>query len=341
MNTDFNKKRGCCLCFWGLSATFTTCNAIQIRHHLEQDRPPYADILLWHLNQYCSSRVTTTPARFEVSSETDLAEQLQPQTHDEEGDEVSICIYCFLFLKDRMQGRRQYKHAMHLAITYIMSGGCTQAPSAPLLERCLQTLHDHKDHPFRSLYGGRLHEYLLALHNTSLNVVQSILPREMTLEDRLCILRWLFEGASHIFNDSVLARNTRRCINKHGEEWLKVLMLPSACCHCSSSSFSVVSSQQTQQLSKKDLKNCYYIGGVLSSYNSVLVYKGTETDHLEMDIKNIESQCLKPGLTFFCGQCSRVSVIHHAYYKQLRQHLQLPVASSSDAYYTQICFEYA
>lgn len=343
-NPSAQKTQGCCLCFWGLSAGFTTCSHNHSRSLIEQDSPPYANILLWQLDRHCEYTATTVPyaAAILANSPTPSEEGAHILASFDQGSssvatknkkqepDVSICTYCALFLKDRLQGKRHHKHAMHLSVDYILSGGCTSPPSAPLLERCLQALYHRVDHPFRSVGGGKLHESLLALQNTSLNVPHSIFPCEMRLEERLCVLRWLLEGAQHVFEDAALARNMRRCMSKHGDEWLQALSLPSACrCCCEAAAV-----MQTDPL-----PSCF--PPELVSYKGVLLYCNTQPNQFEKDIKMMECSHPKPGLTLFCGICCRVNIISYEYHTCLRTHLQLPVAHSPDAYYTQIFIQYS
>lgn len=129
----------CAMCFRVLDADkWTTGARATLCALMAMDRPPYAEVLL---------------------------------THMEHTPQVRLCDYCACFLKERTHrsepGRvlRGRKHGMHLTVEHLLSGGTRPGPSRPHLTRCVEVLQ-REDHPFRTIACGRLGECVRAREAT-------------------------------------------------------------------------------------------------------------------------------------------------------------------------------
>jgi hypothetical protein len=126
-----------------------------------------------------------------------------------------------------------------------------------------------------------------------------------------CLVRWLFEGAPHVFSDFEYGKNIRRIATASSSIWQD---LPDACRRCTHGSV-------------------FQFG---CTYTEAILF-GTE-DAMKREFQDvIERQPIVPGITFFCTQCRAVSSISFEYDCALRTALFLPQAfATPHAYYVSI-----
>jgi hypothetical protein len=115
----------------------------------------------------------------------------------------------------------------------------------------------------------------------------------------VCFVRWLFEGAPHVFSDFELGRNIRRSTSDGAMRiWEE---LPSACRKC-----------------------CHKDSAVFSgTYTEAILFGTAEAMKKEFETV-IECTPVVPGITFFCTKCRSVSAISFEYDRALRAALLLP-----------------
>jgi hypothetical protein len=115
----------------------------------------------------------------------------------------------------------------------------------------------------------------------------------------VCLVRWLFEGAPHVFSDFELGRNIRRIINNNAAASSLWGGLPNACRrHNATAPFGF-------------------------GYTEAVLFGSAEEMKREFE-DVIERQPVVPGVTFFCTKCQAVSAISFEYDCALRTALFLP-----------------
>lgn len=230
-------------------------------------------------------------------------------TNERWNNEVKLCDYCNTFVFDFVMRNRKKRHPLHMVIDHIISGACSvPAPSKTQLARWVNGM-DAK-HPI--LVSTRYGEF-----NNRIHAIRSIDP-DFSLSS-VSLVRWLFEGATHLFNDMVLGRNIRRAVSdpmlhRFWEAW------PSPCRKCATALENV---------------GCFTD---FSGYSSALLFAGITSMQSEFET-TIERQPVVAGLTLFCLRCNQVSAISFEYESALRSHFNLP-QQTSGGHYAHIAMRY-
>jgi hypothetical protein len=225
---------------------------------------------------------------------------------NERKDEVKLCDYCNTFVFDFATRHRRKRHPLHLVIDHIVSGACAvPAPSKTQLARWIQEM-DSK-HPILLSTKGL---------DDRIHAVRLIDPQFS--HQSVSLVRWLFEGASHLFYDMELGRNIRRLVtdprfHRFWEAW------PSACRRCNTS----------QKEKHSDGKLIY---PDFAGYSSALLFAGS-TASMQSEFEcTIERQPVVAGLTLFCLRCNQVSAISFEYESAMRNYFTLPTQTSGGHY---------
>jgi hypothetical protein len=119
-------------------------------------------------------------------------------------------------------------------------------------------------------------------------------------ESAVCFVRWLFEGAPHVFSDFEMGRNIRRITSNANDVTRLWEELPTACRKCSGSAT--------------------VFGG---TYTEAITFGTAESMVREFETV-IERPPVVPGVTFFCSKCRTISAISFEYDRALRTALLLP-----------------
>ena len=210
---------------------------------------------------------------------------------------VDLCRYCHIFVSEYGTRRRRQrdscglkKHPLHLIVDYVMSGACsTPAPSKPQFLRWVSEM----DVQNPILVGTRHGAF-----NDRMQAIRTLDP--LFGAKSISMVRWLFEGRSHIFDDMDLGRNIRRIVSDTCVIQRFWEALPPSCRRC-----------------------CARLGGG-SPHTDFLGYSSTLLHGSSMDLEFdavIEIAPAVPGLTVFCVYCSSVSAISFEYDSALRNKL--------------------
>jgi hypothetical protein len=132
-------------------------------------------------------------------------------------------------------------------------------------------------------------------------------------ESAVCFVRWLFEGAPHVFSDFDMGRHIRRVTSTDADATRVWEELPSACRKCCSG-------------------RAVFSG----TYTEALTFGSAAAMAAEFDTV-IECAPVVPGVTFFCTKCRSVSAISFEYDCALRALLLLPQPfDTASGYYVSI-----
>ncbi len=132
-------------------------------------------------------------------------------------------------------------------------------------------------------------------------------------ESAVCFVRWLFEGAPHVFSDFEMGRNIRRITSNTNEVTRLWEELPTACRKCS--------------------RSATVFGG---TYTEAITFGSSESMAREFETV-IECPPVVPGVTFFCSKCRSISAISFEYDCALRTALLLPQQfDGASGYYVSI-----
>jgi hypothetical protein len=132
-------------------------------------------------------------------------------------------------------------------------------------------------------------------------------------ESAVCFVRWLFEGAPHVFSDFEMGRNIRRITSNASDVTRLWEELPTACRKCS--------------------RSAIVFGG---TYTEAITFGSADSMAREFETV-IERAPVVPGVTFFCSKCRSVSAISYEYDRALRTALMLPQQfDTTGGYYVSI-----
>jgi len=144
-----------------------------------------------------------------------------------------------------------------------------------------------------------------------------------------CMVRWVFEGMSRVFNDAQLAKNVRRWLAQNPSSLDRMLPLPDACRFCCSSGGSGFPPSPSPSEGKEEERT-------KSSYASML---SLGAGGLEKALSDMEmTDLVEPGLMVRCTRCHRMSAISFQYDCAVRERFGLPILfpMMPDAYYTRL-----
>ena len=224
--------------------------------------------------------------------------------------------------KKRQMVSSKPRHPVHLAVDFILSGGCTLSPCYSVLNHLMESItYKFPSNPILQMKGGLLHSFTQAV----LHHICEFQVAPHTYLQFISLLKWLMTGSQRILTDQRMAKKMRRylCDFPDHEQWWKLQLPPSACrfCHGGEAHPHIINSNEN------------------ISFCSML-WNPTETLHnLTKEIQKIEeSKQMVDHVTTFCYKCCRFSVISYEYDCSLRKTMKLSVTSSPDAYYTRMIY---
>jgi hypothetical protein len=160
---------------------------------------------------------------------------------------------------------------------------------------------------------ARLSESPLLADNARVQAIRRLDPSFG--DSAVCLVRWLFEGAPHVFSDFDMGRNIRRITSNREQPSMTRLWeeLPTACRKCS--------------------RSATVFGG---TYTEAITFGSAESMAREFEAV-IERAPVVPGVTFFCSKCRSVAAISFEYDRALRTALLLPQQfETAGGYYVSI-----
>lgn len=132
-------------------------------------------------------------------------------------------------------------------------------------------------------------------------------------DSAVCFVRWLFEGAPHVFSDFEMGKNIRRITSNPNDVTRLWEELPTACRKCS--------------------RSATVFGG---TYTEAVTFGTADSMAAEFETV-IERAPVVPGVTFFCSKCRSVAAISFEYDRALRTALLLPQQfETAGGYYVSI-----
>ena len=132
-------------------------------------------------------------------------------------------------------------------------------------------------------------------------------------DSAVCFVRWLFEGAPHVFSDFEMGKNIRRITSNPNDVTRLWEELPTACRKCS--------------------RSATVFGG---TYTEAVTFGTVDSMAAEFETV-IERAPVVPGVTFFCSKCRSVAAISFEYDRALRTALLLPQQfETAGGYYVSI-----
>ena len=212
-------------------------------------------------------------------------------------------------------------HPVHLAVDFILSGGCTLSPCYSVLNHVMESItYKFPSNPILQMKGGLLYNLTHAIlhHISEFNVAPH------TYLQFISLLKWIMTGSQRILVDQRMAKRMRRylCDFPEHEQWWKSQLPPSACRFCSGT-------ESPQLLPKSEHL----------SFCSVLWNSNETLQSLTNEIRKIEeSKKIIDHVTTFCYKCCCFSVISYEYDCSLRRTMKLPLTSTPDAYYTRMIY---
>ncbi len=187
---------------------------------------------------------------------------------------VLLCGHCSDFVKGKVKGKNK-KHPLQSIVDYVTNGDLKVGLNKTQI--------------------ARWSESPLLASNARVQAVRHLDPSFGS--SAVYLVRWLFEGAPHVFGDFEYGKNIRR-IAAHTALWEE---LPTACRRC------------------VDGAEFKFSG----AYAEAILFGSAEAMKQEFqDV--IERPPVVPGLTFFCTKCRLVSSISFEYDCALRAALFLP-----------------
>jgi hypothetical protein len=239
---------------------------------------------------------------------------------------IPVCQHCSNFVRKGLSIHEAHpsclpenrpKHPVHMAVEFLLSGGCTPSPCHSVLNHLMESMaYNFPDNPILQMKGMVLHNVV----HSVLHHIETFKVEPHTYMNFICLWKWVSTGSQRILANHHLAKLMRKylCDFPHHEEWWKQKLPKSACRFCHGilppsipkpSFCSVIaSSDATFQLSK--------VLKILENFE-----KRTSTvDHH----------------TIFCCECCKFSVISYEYDCAFRNAINLPIIASADAYYTRM-----
>jgi len=244
---------------------------------------------------------------------------------ESERDNLGICIDCNIFFQKKescmedckQQSKRKTasnnmncKHSMCVFVEYVLSGGISVKPCNSFIFQATQSLlKNFPENPLLQIENG-----------TFLALMGSVKPfcsitgyTTCDLPEFICVIKWIFCGASSIIVDSDFAKKMRHYFRKNEghDEWWKSKFCFS-CRFCSSNELSrFFLSENAQSLpfdlviasGKKNVKDC--VKWILEEFENI-EKNGTCVDYV----------------CSFCVKCGKYSVLHHDHDYQLQSIFQ-------------------
>jgi len=240
---------------------------------------------------------------------------------------IPVCQHCSCFIRKGLavlEGQslsttlpeNRPKHPVHLAVEFLLSGGCTPSPCHSVLNHLMESMaYDFPNNPLLQMNGLVLHD----LVHSVLHHIETFQVEPHTYINFICLWKWLSTGSQRILSDHQLAKLMRKylCDYPHHEEWWKQKLPKSACRFCYGAKISTVSPSF-----------CSIIASPHSSFamSDVLAI----LEKLEKNTQTVDHS------TIFCCECCKFSVISYEYDCAFRSAMLLPTIGSADAYYTRM-----
>jgi hypothetical protein len=212
------------------------------------------------------------------------------------------------------------RHPVHLAVNFILSGGCTLSPCYSVLNHLMESItYKFPSNPILQMRGGLLYN----LTHAVLHHINEFKVPAHTYLQFISLLKWVTTGSQRILVDQRMAKRMRRylCDFPEHEQWWKRHLPPSACRFCHGDESKILHASEN------------------ISFCSVLWNSKETLQNLTKEVEKIEeSKQIIDHITTFCYQCCRFSVISYEYDCSLRKTMKLHITSTRDAYYTRMIY---
>jgi hypothetical protein len=246
---------------------------------------------------------------------------LQHEVHcekqrDAEKDSIGICTDCNIFFQKKevcleTNGSRKKnfasslncKHSMCVFVEYVLSGGLSVKPCNSFIFQATQSLlKNFPENPLLQIENGTF-SALMGSISTFCNVTGFT---SCDLPEFICVLKWIFCGASSLILDPNFAKKMRHYFRKHEghDEWWKTKIF-SFCRFCSPNPIHKIYSEKVLSTCTERLP-----------FDLVLVSgKSNIQDHVKWllgEMENTEKHQICMDYTCsFCVRCCKYSILHH------------------------------
>jgi hypothetical protein len=331
---ESQSARMCVMCFRlfpSHSHSWTTFNTSYIIDFIQTswEKPPFQDIVEGLLNiellnspyvpicQPCCCFVKKY-SLVEVEKSEKCKEEHHHHASNKKRKQLSHFQYS---RKKRKMISSKPLHPVHLAVNFILSGGCTLSPCYSVLNHLMESItYKFPSNPLLQMKGGLLYNFTHAV----LHHIDEFKVPPHTYLHFISLLKWLMTGSQRILVDQRMAKRMRRylCDFPDHEQWWKIQLPQSACRFCHGS-------EPPNILHESEKR----------SFCSVLWNPNETIQNLTKEIQKIEeSRQIVDYVTTFCYKCCRFSVISYEYDCSLRKTMKLHVTSTADAYYTRMIY---
>jgi bisphosphoglycerate-dependent phosphoglycerate mutase len=307
MNAKYKDAKYCILCF----RLFTARPQEEANKEIDNEK---LWVTQWVVHD-CAQVLMFINERWQPPYYQELIKEMLPET-----GVVSVCKHCSEYirrvLKDdvvfNMPDCEKPSIPMHIAIRYIMSGGCTQSPCRKMLAHCIESLcYKFPSNPILQFFERTEERGLsdkMQIIGKNLDVFHDeSVPNHVFIG----VAKWLTEGSQHFQTDAAFARVMRQIMEKHENvvQWWKDRVMPNIACK----DHMAIMTPDNRGTVKEMVSKHENIGP--AAYSMVLVYGSKSPKiRIQQKLEEIEAEkFLMDGISCFCMVCSKVSVMSYEY----------------------------